>query len=97
MRVSSTSGPDNIPIVFLKSLTHCISRELSVIFFKNDPSKWKFYPVIKEMGIITPLYKGNKNISDVSNYRPVTNTDLLSKFLKKSFSQLYEWQSQKNC
>lgn len=81
MRNSSSSGPDNIPIIFWKFLSHRISRDLAFIFSKLINSN--YIPTSWKMGIVTPLYKGSGEKSAVRNYRPLTITDSLSKIFEK--------------
>ena len=73
LKQSSSSGPDNISVKFLKDFASELSHPLSMIFktsLQNStvPLAWK-------QGNITPIFKkGSRN--SVGNYRPVSLTSV---------------------
>ena len=71
-----SSGPDDIPPIFLRNLAVVLSYPLSVIFEKSFatgevPSLWR-------QANVTPIHK-KASASLVSNYRPISMTSVICK------------------
>ena len=79
LKPNSSSGPDGIPAVLLKGLSHHLSRPLSIMFnlifkFKHLPSEWK-------NAVVKPLFKKGCS-SEAGNYRPISLTCILCKIFE---------------
>ena len=69
----------NLDNTFLRTAAPLISSSLtSLLNFSlstsHIPKDWK-------RALVTPIYKGNGNKADPSNYRPISITPIISKFL----------------
>lgn len=80
MEPKTSSGPDNIPPIFLKNCVNSLSYPLYLIFNKSlktgqFPNSWK-------SSYLTPVFKkGSKN--DVCNYRPICILSSIPKLFEK--------------
>ena len=74
------TSPNNIPIFILKKISHIISPLLSDIF--NHSIEEGIFPDKLKLGRVIPLHKEG-DMSDVSNYRPITTLSIFSKVLEK--------------
>ena len=74
------SSLNNIPIFVLKKICHIISPLLSDIF--NHSIADGIFPEILKTGRVTPLHKEG-DLTDVSNYRPITSLSVFSKLFEK--------------
>ena len=84
MKSKHTAGPDLIPSFLLRDCATCLSKPLHTIFnlslnTHTFPHQWK-------SAKICPVFKGG-NISDISNYRPIS---ILSNFSKAFEMCIYE-------
>ena len=80
LNATKSRGADTIPPSLLKNLWNVVSKSITSLFstikrLKKFPSKWK-------NGIVTPIFKDG-NRSEISNYRPVTLLNIISKILEK--------------
>ncbi|MCG8430678.1 MAG: hypothetical protein MJA29_05870, partial [Candidatus Omnitrophica bacterium] len=76
----SSSGPDNIPSIFLRNTAKAIVHPLTIIFNKSFetgivPKDWLDAKVV-------PIFKKGEN-SDVTNYRPISLTVVASKVFER--------------
>ena len=71
---------NNIPIFVLKKISHIISPLLSNIF--NHSIDSGVFPEKLKMGRVIVLHKAG-DLSDVSNYRPITTLSVFSKIFEK--------------
>ena len=71
---------NNIPISIIKKISHIISPLLSDIF--NQCINEGIFPDKLKTGRVTPLYKEG-NLTEVSNYRPITSLSVFSKLFEK--------------
>ena len=84
--ISRSSGEDQLPPVFLRKLATELTLSVFNVFrnihrLDTFPEKWK-------LGIVSPIFKKGKK-SEISNYRPVTLLNIVSKcFEKIVFSQI---------
>ena len=74
------AGPDGIPMAVIKKNIDVLGPVLCSIFNKSLTSG--IFPKIHKKGIIVPIYK-NKDAFDVSNYRPISLLNAVSKILEK--------------
>ena len=74
-----TSGPDNIPPVFLKQCCRELSAPLASLFMLSY--EFNYLPPIWKSALITPLFKKGKH-TDPANYRPIALTSSLSKLME---------------
>jgi hypothetical protein len=77
--INKSSGPDNVPPIFIKKCADALIIPLSVIFNASlesgrFPSAWK-------MGNIVPIFKGGDK-SEIINYRPICLQSALAKLLE---------------
>ena len=75
-----SSGPDNIPTVFLKNLHSVIALPLSLIF-QNSLNVGRLPNIWKSANIV-PVYKGNGSRFSVENYRPISLTSTVCKVME---------------
>ncbi|KAJ0180561.1 hypothetical protein K1T71_003965 [Dendrolimus kikuchii] len=78
--ITKGPGPDGLPPFFLKNTAETVAVPLLILYNRSlmegiVPSNWK-------MANITPVYKGG-NITDVTNYRPISLLSTLSKVLER--------------
>ena len=84
--ISKSRGEDQLPPVFLRRLATELTPSVFNVFrnihrLDTFPEKWK-------LGIVSPFFKKGKK-SEISNYRPVTLLNIVSKcFEKIVFSQI---------
>ena len=71
---------NNIPIIVLKKISHVISPLLSNIF--NHSIETGVFPDKLKMGRVIPLHKEG-DLTEVSNYRPITTLSVFSKLFEK--------------
>jgi hypothetical protein len=79
---SLSAGPDSYPTLLQSKLIGVLASPLSLIFNSfmsvgKLPKAWK-------SAIITPIHKGGSK-SEVSNYRPVSQTSVFCKLLERVF------------
>ena len=74
------SSLNNVPIFIIKKISHIISPLLSDIF--NHCINEGTFPDKLKMGRVTPLHKEG-NLTDVSNFRPITSLSVFSKLFEK--------------
>ena len=77
---TTNPGPDGIPMFVIKNNIDILSPIISNICNKSLITG--IFPSIHKRGIITPIYK-NKDVTDVSNYRPICLLNAISKILEK--------------
>lgn len=80
LKSTKSSGPDGLPICLFKKLAACFAEPLSILFTSlmsvgNVPKGWLH-------AIVTPIYKGGC-ASDLSNYRPISLTSVVSKIMER--------------
>ena len=78
--ISRSRGEDQLPPLFLRKLATELTPSVFNVFrniHKLDtfPEKWK-------LGIVSPIFKKEKK-SEISNYRPITLLNIVSKCLEK--------------
>ncbi len=79
LKTNSSSGPDELPVVFFKSLVDVLSGPLAQLF--NSFLSTGSVPNFWRTALVTPVFK--KGIaSEVSNYRPISITCVCSKILE---------------
>ena len=74
------SSLNNVPTFIIKKISHIISPLLSEIF--NQCIYEGTFPNKLKTGRVTPLYKEG-NLTEVSNYRPITSLSVFSKLFEK--------------
>ena len=74
------SSLNNVPTFIIKKISHIISPLLSEIF--NQCINEGIFPDKLKTGRVTPLYKEG-NLTEVSNYRPITSLSVFSKLFEK--------------
>ena len=77
---NKSRGNDEIPPIFLKKTFNVVVSSLKNLFanikrLRKFPSEWK-------IGIVSPIFKDNDR-KEVSNYRPVTLLNIVSKLFEK--------------
>lgn len=77
----SAAGPDGLPAMFFRRLSHWLAVPLSIIYQQSVhqqclPNEWRLAKVI-------PLYKGKGDRSDPSAYRPISLTSVACKVLER--------------
>ena len=78
LNISKIRGHDSIPPILLKKCGETIATSLRIKRLRKFPSAWK-------TGIVSPIYKdGDKR--EVSNYRPVSLLNIISKSFEKIIS-----------
>lgn len=86
MKVTSSSGHDDINPTLVGPLLHLVAEPLAVIF--NSSFNTGIVPNLLKSAIVTPIYKqGLRN--EVSNYRPISILPYFSKLLEKSCTLVY--------
>ena len=78
-RVSNSTAPHVVPAVLLKFLINCFSDTFTELF--NCVLSHGVFPSSLKQGVIVPLHKTDDE-NNFGNYRPVTNTLLLSKVIE---------------
>ena len=95
LKLNKSSGLRGVPMVvfrdsclsLLQEITHILNLSLCTGKF---PVKWK------EVGI-TPIYKGEGDILDPNNYRPISVVPTISKIIEKIFQkQLFSFLNENN-
>lgn len=82
--INKNGGPDGIPNFFLKHTASSLSRPITILM--NKSMSEGICPTIWKKSFITPiLKKGDKSL--VSNYRPISILNSLSKILEKLIHQ----------
>ena len=81
IKLTSSSGPDSIPNVFLRCAAQGLLRPLTVIFQRSVfeariPDAWRSAKVV-------PLYKGKGDKADPNSYRPISLTSCVGKVLER--------------
>ena len=83
LNINKSSGPDDIPPIFLCNCANTLAPPLTKIF--NASLKQGIFPeVLKEARVVPVHKKGNK--TDISNYRPIS---ILSSIAKVFESLIY--------
>lgn len=77
---NTASGPDGIPIIFLKNLCDALTPVLANLF---ELSFYEgFVPLVWKIAFVTPIFKnGDRNL--VENYRPISITSIVSRIFEK--------------
>lgn len=86
---SKSSGPDDIPYVFIKNLSEYALNILLTIYNLIwtrgiFPSKWR-------QALISPILKPGKNKFNINSYRPISLTCTLCKLLEKMINRRLVW------
>ena len=84
LKKNKAAGSDSINNEMLKSAMNCISPLLTELFNKIILSE--YYPKLWEVGLITPLHKGD-DISNPDNYRGITINSCLSKLFNQLMNE----------
>jgi hypothetical protein len=79
LKVKSSAGPDNLPPIMFKQLTHQLCEPLAIMFrllmqFGEVPDGWK-------QANVTPIFKKGSS-SDPQNYRPISLTCISCKLFE---------------
>ena len=80
LKCNTSSGPDELPPVLLKRLKHCLCKPLAIMFGQlvsvgKVPEAW-------HDAYIVPVFKKG-SAGDVTNYRPISLTCVLSKVMER--------------
>ena len=78
---SETSGPDRIPVVFLKNCEPELSYILAELF--NKCLKEACFPDCWNVSSVVPVFKNVGERSTAKNYRPVSLLSVVSKVFEK--------------
>ena len=83
-KLKMSSGPDNLPPIFYKKLSHSICRPLTRMFnlFSNNGC----IPTIWKQATVVPIFKKGKS-SAVENYRPISLTCVACKIFESTLSK----------
>lgn len=74
------SGPDNIPVIFVKTHFNIFSLLLADIF--NEMIETGVFPQCLKVAKVIPVYKSG-DTKDPSNYRPISCLSVLDKIIEK--------------
>lgn len=80
MRLNSAPGPDGLNCHILKNCSAEISASLVILFTKSMSEG--IVPDVCKQAVVVPVFKGGE-ISDPSNYRPVSLTSIMMKVMEK--------------
>lgn len=91
LRGVSTSGPDDLPEIFLKNCAYSLTYPITILF--NMSLSTGIFPEIWKESFITPVFKAGA-IDDAQNYRPVNKLNaiaqLLDSLVHKKLSLLFD-------
>ena len=81
-KLSSSCGPDQIPIAVIKSVSNIIAPILATLI--NHSFSMGIFPNSLKNAKITPVYEnGDKSL--LNNYRPISLLNSFSKIYEKTF------------
>ena len=80
LKSNTSSGPDALPPVLIKSLKHCLCKPLAIAY--TQLISVGMVPEIWHDAYIVPVFKKGA-AGDVANYRPISLTCVLSKVLER--------------
>ena len=79
LKNNSSSGPTDIPNIFIKMIATQLSYILT--YLVNRSFTEGYFPKLLKVGKQTPVYKGGENY--FSNYRPITVCNSIAKIFEK--------------
>lgn len=84
--LNTAPGVDEIPLYFWKEMLPLVGEQLSVLFTKfiNE----SYVPDIWKASNVVPIFKGKGDVSDPSNYRPISLTPTLSRLFERVMRNL---------
>jgi len=82
MKSDSAPGLDGISINVIKKFKEFMSNILEIIF--NQILKEGLVPDSLKNALVVPLYKGNGQITNLTNYRPISLLNVFSKLFEKA-------------
>lgn len=86
---NKSTGPDGIPVRFIKLIAIIIAEPLSLLFNKSV-QEGKF-PEVWKIATVKPIFKNKGSTADVSSYRPISLLCSISKIFEKiMFRRIYQ-------
>ena len=90
LKPNLSSGPDSFPPLLVKKLSASLAEPLSLIFTSfmsvgKIPRAWR-------RATVTPICNGGC-ACDVSDYRPISLTNVLYKIMERVYSSRFTWLS----
>ena len=82
---NTSTGPDNLPALFLKKTATAIAPNIAKIF--NTSITSSHFPVSWKQANITPVYKGKGGKKDPQNYRPISVLPCLARIFEKEIAK----------
>ena len=88
LKPNLSSGPDNLPPLFLKKLKHSLARPLALLY--NQLMSVCYVPDSWKSAIIIPVFKKGA-AEKVDNYRPISLTCVAGKIMERLIAaEMYE-------
>ena len=80
-RLNTALGSDNVSPYFLKNGGEIIHKSLFILF--SICSRHGMVPTLFKHGHVVTLYKGEGEVSDPNNYRPITITSVIARLYER--------------
>lgn len=76
-----SSGPDGMPYVLIKQFSTHVIIHLTIFF--NHLFSRSYFPQIWKHSLVTPIPKPHRDTSIISNWRPISNLNCVSKLFER--------------